>query len=131
MITGTILNPLDSTGLIQYLPRCEGACWHNENCYVYGVPNFRTRHRTEEQLPIFLEKNKPAPDPAKFNIFLFHMALDIPNATPPQMEAEAISRLKAIEQIIAVTHSEAFAEKAEHVIRSEKEVDVSKVTMER
>lgn len=45
--------------------------------------------------------------------------------------AEAISRLKAIEQIIAVTHSEAFAEKAEHVIRLEKEVGVSRVTVER
>jgi len=45
--------------------------------------------------------------------------------------AEAISRLKAIEQIIAVTHSEAFAEKAEHVIRLEKEVGVSKVSIEK
>ena len=45
--------------------------------------------------------------------------------------AEAISRLKAIEQIIAVTHNEAFAEKAEHVIRFEKEAGVSKVTVER
>jgi exonuclease SbcC len=44
--------------------------------------------------------------------------------------AEAISRFKAIEQIIAVTHSEAFAEKAEHVIRLEKEVGVSKVSVE-
>jgi len=43
--------------------------------------------------------------------------------------AEAISRFKAIEQIIAVTHSEAFAEKAEHVIRLEKEVGVSKVSV--
>jgi DNA repair exonuclease SbcCD ATPase subunit len=43
--------------------------------------------------------------------------------------AEAISRFKAIEQIIAVTHSEAFAEKAEHVIRLEKEVGVSKVSL--
>ncbi len=41
--------------------------------------------------------------------------------------AEAISRLKAIEQIIAVTHSEAFAEKAEHVIRVEKETGASRV----
>jgi exonuclease SbcC len=41
--------------------------------------------------------------------------------------AEAISRLKAIEQIIAVTHSEAFAEKAEHVIRVEKEAGASRV----
>jgi exonuclease SbcC len=44
--------------------------------------------------------------------------------------AEAISRLKTIEQIIAVTHSEAFAEKAEYVIRIEKEGDVSKVSIE-
>lgn len=45
--------------------------------------------------------------------------------------AEAISRLKAIEQIIAVTHSEAFAEKAEHVIRVEKEAEVSNITIEK
>jgi len=45
--------------------------------------------------------------------------------------AEAISRLKAIEQIIAVTHSEAFAEKAEHVIRFEKEAGVSRVSVEK
>jgi len=45
--------------------------------------------------------------------------------------AEAISRFKAIEQIIAVTHSEAFAEKAEHVIRLEKEANESKVSVER
>ncbi len=44
--------------------------------------------------------------------------------------AEAISRLKAIEQIIAVTHSEAFAEKAEHVIRVEKENNVSRFSVE-
>jgi exonuclease SbcC len=45
--------------------------------------------------------------------------------------AEAIARLKAIEQIIAVTHNEVFAEKAEHVIRLEKEVDVSRVVAEK
>jgi len=45
--------------------------------------------------------------------------------------AEAISRLKAIEQIIAVTHSEAFAEKAEHVIRLEKEAGASRVSVEK
>jgi len=45
--------------------------------------------------------------------------------------AEAISRIKAIEQIIAVTHSEAFAEKAEHVIRLEKEAGESKIAIER
>lgn len=45
--------------------------------------------------------------------------------------AEAISRFKAIEQIIAVTHSEAFAERAEHVIRVEKENDQSKISVEK
>jgi exonuclease SbcC len=45
--------------------------------------------------------------------------------------AEAISRLKAIEQIIAVTHSEAFAEKAEHVIRVDKEEGMSRVFVEK
>jgi acyl-CoA synthetase (AMP-forming)/AMP-acid ligase II len=45
--------------------------------------------------------------------------------------AEAISRLKAVEQIIAVTHSEVFAEKAEHVIRLEKEAGISRATAEK
>ncbi|MEM3551364.1 MAG: SMC family ATPase [Candidatus Bathyarchaeia archaeon] len=45
--------------------------------------------------------------------------------------AEAISRFKAIEQIIAVTHSEAFAEKAEHVIRVEKQDGESKISVEK
>jgi len=45
--------------------------------------------------------------------------------------AEAISRFKAVEQTIAVTHSEPFAEKAEHVIRLEKEAGESRVSVER
>ena len=45
--------------------------------------------------------------------------------------AEAVSRLKAIEQIIAVTHNESFAEKAEHVIRIEKEAGESQVFTEK
>jgi exonuclease SbcD len=89
VITSTILNPLDSAGLIWYLPRHEGACWRNESCYVYGIPNFRTARKTQEELPAFLEKNKPAPDPFLFNILVFHMALDIPAIKPPKMEAEA------------------------------------------
>jgi len=94
IVTGTILNPLDSAGLIHYLPRHEHASWRNESCYVYGVPNFRTRRRTEEQLPIFLELTKPTPDTSLFNIFLFHMALDLPYIKkPPQMEVEASPEL--------------------------------------
>ncbi len=45
--------------------------------------------------------------------------------------AEAISRFKAIEQIIAVTHSEAFAAKADHVVILEKEAGISKISIER
>jgi len=44
--------------------------------------------------------------------------------------AEAISRLKTVEQVIAVTHSEAFAERADHVIRIEKEDNTSRVSIE-
>lgn len=90
VVTGTILNPLDSAGLIYHLPRREGACWRKPDCcYVYGVPNFRTRRKTEELLPAFMEKDKPTPDPDLFNIFVFHMALDLPSVKPPYMEAEA------------------------------------------
>ena len=53
------------------------------------IPNFRTARKTQEELPAFLEKNKPTPDPSLFNIFVFHMALDIPAIKPPKMEAEA------------------------------------------
>jgi len=45
--------------------------------------------------------------------------------------AEAISRFKAIEQIIAVTHSEAFAAKADHVITLDKDAGVSKISIEK
>ncbi|MCW3998817.1 MAG: SMC family ATPase [Candidatus Bathyarchaeota archaeon] len=45
--------------------------------------------------------------------------------------AEAISRFKAIEQIVAVTHSEAFAAKGDHVVVLEKEAGISKLSIER
>lgn len=90
VVTSTILNPLDSAGLIRFLPRHEGACWRMpECCYVYGVPNFRTRRKTEEMLPVFMDRNRPTPDPSLFNIFVFHMALEVPELSPPYIEAEA------------------------------------------
>jgi exonuclease SbcD len=89
-ITGTILHPLDSAGLIYHLPRHEGACWRKHNCcYVYGVPNFRTRLKTEEALPAFMANHPPAPDVDVSNIFAFHMAVDLPSVKPPYVEAEA------------------------------------------
>lgn len=89
VITGTILTPLDTAGLLYYLPRHEGACWQNNKFYVYGIPNYRTRRKTEELLPVFYEKNKPTPKPDLFNIFVFHIALDLPQISQPPMEAEA------------------------------------------
>jgi exonuclease SbcD len=93
-ITGTILYPLDSAGLIYHLPRHEGACWRKPGCcYVYGVPNFRTRRKTEESLPVFMEQNQPAPDPSVSNIFVFHAAVDLPSVNPPYIEAEVTPEL--------------------------------------
>jgi DNA repair exonuclease SbcCD nuclease subunit len=93
-ITGTILFPLDSAGLIYHLPRHEGACWQKSGCcYVYGVPNFRTRRKTEEALPAFMAKNAPTPNSKVSNIFVFHMAVDLPKVKPPYVEAEAPSEL--------------------------------------
>jgi len=88
-ITSTILYPLDSAGLIYHLPRHEGACWRKTGtCYVYGVPNFRSRHKTEEALPEFMKCNVPAPDPSIGNVFVFHGAVDLPSVKPPYIEAE-------------------------------------------
>ncbi len=88
-ITSTILYPLDSAGLIHHLPRHEGACWRKQGyCYVYGIPNFRTRHKTEEALPQFMQQNVPTPDPSIANIFVFHGAIDLPSMKPPYIEAE-------------------------------------------
>jgi exonuclease SbcD len=93
-ITGTILYPLDSAGLIYHLPRHEGACWRKPGCcYVYGVPNFRTRRKTEEALPVFMAENPSAPDPSVSNIFVFHAAVDLPSVNPPYIEAELTPEL--------------------------------------
>lgn len=88
-ITSTILYPLDSAGLIYHLPRHEGACWRKPDCcYVYGVPNFRSRRKTEEALPQFLQQNPPTPDPSVTNIFVLHATIDLPTVKPPYIEAE-------------------------------------------
>ncbi len=88
-ITSTILYPLDSAGLIFHLPRHEGACWRKPDiCYVYGIPNFRTRRKTEECLPEFLQLNPPKPIRSAGNIFVMHGAVDLPSVKPPYIEAE-------------------------------------------
>jgi len=89
IVTGSIMNPLDTAGLIYYLPRHESACWRKEDCcYVYGIPNFRTHFRTKALLPGFFGEHKPEPDPSLYNIFVFHMAVDLPSVTPSYIHAE-------------------------------------------
>ena len=57
-ITSTILYPLDSAGLITHLPRHQGACWSKPDCcYIYGIPTYHNRHKTQEALPKFMEEN--------------------------------------------------------------------------
>ncbi len=88
-VTGTILYPLDSAGLIHHLPRHSGACWRKKDCcYVYGIPNFHNKHKTEEALPKFMAENPIAPEGGVCNIFVFHGALDLPAVKPPYIEAE-------------------------------------------
>jgi DNA repair protein SbcD/Mre11 len=89
IVTGTILYPLDSAGLIYHLPRYSGACWRKPDCcYVYGIPNFHNKHKTEEALPKFMAENPPTPDDEVCNIFVFHAAVDLPSVKPPYIEAE-------------------------------------------
>jgi DNA repair exonuclease SbcCD nuclease subunit len=89
-ITSTILYPLDSAGLIIHLPRHQGACWSKENsCYVYGIPTYHNRHKTQEALPKFIEDNPPMPKIGVANIFVLHDALDLPDVKGP-FEAEIL-----------------------------------------
>jgi DNA repair protein SbcD/Mre11 len=90
-ITGTILYPLDSAGLIHHLPRHSGACWRKQDCcYVYGIPNFHNRHKTKEALPKFIAENPPLIQEGLYNIFVFHGGLDLPNVRPPYIEADIL-----------------------------------------
>jgi DNA repair exonuclease SbcCD nuclease subunit len=88
-ITSTILYPLDSAGLIIHLPRHRGACWSKPDCcYVYGIPNYHNRHKTQEALPKFMAENPPSPKSGVANICVFHGAIDLPEVKPPYIEAE-------------------------------------------
>jgi DNA repair exonuclease SbcCD nuclease subunit len=89
-ITSTILYPLDSAGLIIHLPRHQGACWSKTDCcYVYGIPTYHNRHKTQEALPKFMAENPPTPKAGVANIFVFHGALDLSNIKGP-FEAEIL-----------------------------------------
>jgi len=89
-ITSTILYPLDSAGLIIHLPRHQGACWSKKDCcYVYGIPTYHNRHKTQEALPKFMAENQPTPKAGVANIFVFHGAVDLPSVKGP-FEAEIL-----------------------------------------
>lgn len=88
IITGTILTPLDKAGLLYYLPIHEGACWQDEERYIYGIPNYRTRSKVVEMLPGFFTKHNPTPRKNLFNVFVFHGAIDDPNLKSAGVEAE-------------------------------------------
>ena len=89
-ITSTILYPLDSAGLIIHLPRHQGACWNKQNCcYIYGIPTYHNRHKTQEALPKFMAENQPTPKAGVANIFVFHGAVDLASFKGP-FEAEIL-----------------------------------------
>ncbi|MCL1977150.1 MAG: DNA repair exonuclease [Candidatus Bathyarchaeota archaeon] len=88
-LTGTILYPLDSAGLIFHLPRHDGACWRKQDCcYVYGIPHYHSRHKTQDALPKFMLEKPPKPAENVCNIFVMHGAVDLPGVKPPYIEAE-------------------------------------------
>ncbi len=88
-ITGTILRPLASAGLLTYLPKCPGSCWEGPGCYVYGVGYLRGRAKKAE-LEEYLREVPPTPDPSKLNVMAFHFALaledlNLPGALDPSL----------------------------------------------
>ncbi|RLG92610.1 MAG: hypothetical protein DRO36_00950 [Candidatus Hecatellales archaeon] len=88
IMTGTILIPLHNAGLISYLPRLEGGCWRDENCYIYGVQSSRSLREADEKIPEYMRRNPPKPNPNLFNIFVFHGALDNPKYVPPYLKPD-------------------------------------------
>ncbi len=87
--TGTILRPLDSAGLLTYLPRRPGSAWEDGDCYVYGVGYLRARGRAgRTRLEEHLREFPPTPDPSKFNVMAFHFAVAVPGLGLPRRAAE-------------------------------------------
>lgn len=77
VMTGTALAPLDKAGLLYYLPFHEGSSWSDERVYIYGIP-YSAVSKGREGVLSFMEENKPSPDKKKFNILVFHAAVDDP-----------------------------------------------------
>ena len=73
-VTGTILRPLDRAGLIIHLPSRPGSCYEREDYYVYGVGYLRGRAK-EAVLEEYVRDFPPRPDPSKFNVMAFHLAV--------------------------------------------------------
>ncbi len=72
---GTVLDPLNAGGHIHYLP---GHPYETDNVFVYGLPNYRTKEILDERIKEHYQQYPPLPKPDKFNIFLFHQAVQFP-----------------------------------------------------
>jgi len=84
--------------------------------YRIGMGHLITRYRTGQPLDLLL-LDEPTESLGREDLSIDRLA-------------DAIARLK-MEQVIAVSHNEAFAERANHVIRVEKADNVSRVLVER
>lgn len=73
-VTGTILRPLDRAGLLIHLPSRPGSCYEGDAYYIYGVGYLRGRSK-EAVLSDYVREFPPRPDPSKFNVMAFHMAV--------------------------------------------------------
>jgi len=88
IMTGTVLIPLHNARLATYLPRMEGHSWQDDNCYIYGLQCYRGLQEADRQLPTYLEKGRPSPKADRFNILVFHGAVDNPKYMPPYIKPD-------------------------------------------
>jgi len=88
IMTGTVLMPLHNAKLVTYLPRMESHSWQDDNCYIYGLQAYRGLQEADRQLPTYLEKGIPSPQPDRFNILVFHGAVNNSKYIPPYIKPD-------------------------------------------
>jgi DNA repair exonuclease SbcCD nuclease subunit len=86
VMVGTILNPLHNAGLLTYLPRV--GSYEEENYYIYGIRSFRSLMEADNNIPHIFKEKPPKPNPSKFNLMVFHGALDDPKYYPPMFKPD-------------------------------------------
>ena len=57
-------------------------------CYVYGIPNYHSRHKTHDALPKFMEKNRQRPTKTSPTCSFFMARWICQGVKPPYIEAE-------------------------------------------